>query len=97
MIPTIEDIVEGLLAGTITKQQAIEWLHQHAEGAYVTLRDEFAAAALTGILSDQRARDTKTIEACVVTAYDRPESCIDCGRQAKRQIEPRYGPIKEML
>lgn len=29
MIPTIEDIVAGLLAGTYTKEQAIAWLNQH--------------------------------------------------------------------
>lgn len=46
MIPTIETIIEDLLAGTITKQQAIGWLHQHAEGAANELRDCFAAAAL---------------------------------------------------
>lgn len=50
MIPTIETIVEDLLAGTIDKQQALAWLHQHAEDAYRELRDDFAAAALSGLL-----------------------------------------------
>lgn len=52
MIPTIETIIEDLLAGTITKQQAVTWLHMHAEDAYRTLRDDFAAAALTGLMSN---------------------------------------------
>jgi len=30
VIPSIEDIIEGLLAGTYTKAQAIAWLYQHA-------------------------------------------------------------------
>lgn len=51
MIPTIEQIIEDLLAGTISKQQAIGWLHQHAEGAANDLRDHFASQALTGMLS----------------------------------------------
>lgn len=50
MIPSIETIVEDLLAGTITKQQAIAWLNQHADTAYASLRDEFAAAAMQGML-----------------------------------------------
>lgn len=51
MIPTIETIVEDLLAGTITKQQAIALLHQHAEDAYRELRDEIAVRALQGLLA----------------------------------------------
>jgi uncharacterized protein YehS (DUF1456 family) len=51
MIPTIERIIEELLEGKITKQQAIGWLHQHAEDAYRDLRDDFAAAALQGMMS----------------------------------------------
>jgi hypothetical protein len=31
MIPTIEDIVAGLLAGEFTKEQAISWLKTHAQ------------------------------------------------------------------
>lgn len=52
MIPTIEQIIEDLLAGAITKQQAVGWLHQHAEDAGRWLRDDFAAAALTGFLAN---------------------------------------------
>ena len=48
MIPSIETIVEDLLIGKITKQQAIGWLHQHAESAGYDLRDEFAANAMQG-------------------------------------------------
>jgi hypothetical protein len=31
VIPTIEDIVDGLLSGKFTREQAIKWLNQHAE------------------------------------------------------------------
>lgn len=51
MIPTIEQIVEGVAAGTITKSQAVTWLHQHAECAYRTLRDDFAAVALPALIA----------------------------------------------
>jgi hypothetical protein len=52
LIPTIEQIVEDLLAGTISRRQAIGWLHQHAEGAANELRDMFACAALQGMLGN---------------------------------------------
>lgn len=45
VIPTIESIVEGLLAGTITASDAVSWLHQHAADAHTSLRDYFAAKA----------------------------------------------------
>jgi hypothetical protein len=50
VIPTIETICEDLAAGKITVQQAIAWLHQHAEGAANDLRDHFAGIALPGLL-----------------------------------------------
>ena len=54
MIPTIETIIEGLLSGKYTEQQAVGWLYQHVTAAAVDagrcLRDEFAAAALQGIM-----------------------------------------------
>lgn len=51
MIPSIETIVEDLLAGSITKQQAIAWLNQHAEDAGYCLRDELAGRAMQGLLT----------------------------------------------
>lgn len=57
MIPTIETIVEDLLAGTISKQQALAWLFQHAEDAGRDLRDDFAAAALAGLLPRRWGND----------------------------------------
>ena len=54
-VPTIETIIEGLLSGEYTKQQAIGWLYQHVTAAAVDagrcLRDEFAMAALTGLMT----------------------------------------------
>jgi len=52
MIPTIETIVDDLVEDSITKQQAIAWLHIHAEDAGSDLRDAFASAALTGMLAN---------------------------------------------
>jgi hypothetical protein len=51
MIPSIETIVEGLIAGTYTAAQAVGWLHQHAEGAANEERRYFAALALQGVLA----------------------------------------------
>ena len=61
MIPTIETIVEDLAAGTISKQQAIVWLHIHAEDAGMDLRDSFAMAALahSSTNCDDAANDVK--------------------------------------
>lgn len=57
MIPTIEQIIEDLAAGSITKQQAISWMHIHAEGAANELRDHFAANAMTEVLAQKDAHD----------------------------------------
>lgn len=50
MIPTVEDIVDGLLAGKYNKEQAMKWLEQHINSAI----DEGAEHAL---LSEQEAND----------------------------------------
>jgi hypothetical protein len=52
MIPTIEQIIEDLMAGTINKSLAIVWLHAHAEGAANDLRDHFAGLAMQAMTSD---------------------------------------------
>jgi hypothetical protein len=48
MIPTIEDIVAGLIAGTYTREQAIAWLYQHKELS-AELAAEAAAALERGV------------------------------------------------
>lgn len=63
MIPTIEQIVERLLAGEITKQQALGWLNQHAEDAGYCLRDEFAGRAM------QAAMDGSSPQFVAIEAY----------------------------
>lgn len=57
MIPTIEQIVEDLAAGAITKAQAVTWLYMHAEGSANELRDHFAASALTGAMASTPKQD----------------------------------------
>ncbi len=52
MIPSIETIVEDLLAENITKQQAIAWLHQHAADAASHLRHDFPAADLPCVYAE---------------------------------------------
>lgn len=51
MIPTIEQIIEDLLAGTISKSTAVTWLHMHAEGAENDLRDHFAGLICASMVS----------------------------------------------
>lgn len=76
MIPTIESIVEGLCDGTVTKTQAVTWLHAHAEGAVNELRDRFAGLAMQGIISQQ---DWATFENAPIAewAYDQADAMID--------------------
>ena len=57
MIPTIEQIIEDLLAGTITKSKAVTWLHQHAEGANDELRNHFAGLICASMVSTIRTDD----------------------------------------
>lgn len=49
MIPDIHAIVEMLLAGECTAQQAIGWINTHMENA--DLRDHFAGCVLQGLLA----------------------------------------------
>lgn len=53
MIPGIEEILHGLLAGKYTEEQCLAWLNTHMELAADRdgLRDHFAAHALTALLS----------------------------------------------
>lgn len=57
MIPSIEEILAGLLSGRYTKEQATGWLHTHMDlardaGDASILRDEFAGKALQGWYSN---------------------------------------------
>lgn len=51
MIPSIETIVEDLVAGRIAKIQAVLLLQAHAEGATNELRDHFASQVIAGIMA----------------------------------------------
>jgi hypothetical protein len=51
MIPPIVEIVDDLLAGRITKQQAVTYLLVHAEDGGRDFRDDVAIAALQGMLA----------------------------------------------
>jgi hypothetical protein len=54
MIPTIETIIADLLAGTLDRGQAVNWLNMHAEGSANDLRDHFAGLAMQGLLASPR-------------------------------------------
>ncbi len=53
MIPTIEQIIQDVWSGVISKEQAIAWIEQHianaSDGMQEDLRDHFAGLALQGI------------------------------------------------
>lgn len=91
MIPTIETIVNDLLAGKITKQQAIEWLNQHAESAGRELRDDFAAAALAQafMYSDRHHIEEFAIEDAARVAYALADAMCVARTPAVR--EPKNG------
>ncbi len=57
MIPTIEQIIEDLTAGAITKGQALVWISQHLERAQEGLRDGFAASICAAMVSTIRTDD----------------------------------------
>ena len=73
MIPSIETIIEDLLAGTIDKQQALSWLNQYAEGPLADLRDEFASRALQGILSGCVSYDRDLV---VISAFELADAML---------------------
>jgi len=75
MIPTIETIVEDLAERKITKQQAIAWLNQHAEGAANDLRDHFAAMAMQAIASCEDT-DFDTYELRAEFAYRQADTML---------------------
>ena len=60
MIPTIEQIVTDLLAGSCTQEQAVAWLEQHVTSAIESMasgdrRETLAAMAMQGLLSNLAA------------------------------------------
>ena len=49
MIPTIEDILQGLLDGTYLLDKAVRLVEQHVEDT--SLRDHFAGLAIQGLMA----------------------------------------------
>ena len=58
MIPDIHAIVEMLIAGQCTAQQAIGWINTHMENA--DLRDHFAGKALEALVHNRTPDDAAT-------------------------------------
>ncbi len=82
MIPTIEEIVLGLLQGTYTGTQAESWLRAHMdlaeEMARGDLRDEFAGQAMQGLLaSNVRAKEMEFAE----QAYEMADAMLKARAQ----------------
>lgn len=60
MIPSIEEILAGLLAGNYTLAQSSEWIYRHQEmaaeaGDEKAVRLQLAAMAMQGLLSALKA------------------------------------------
>lgn len=60
MIPSIEEILAGLLAGNYTLEQSAAWIYRHQEmaaeaGDAKAVRLQIAAMAMQGLLSKQGA------------------------------------------
>jgi len=70
MIPSIESIVEMLIAGECTAQEAISWIAQHFENS--ELRDHFAGQALIGWREDEGA----TYDEAAVAAYEMADEML---------------------
>lgn len=70
MIPDINQIIDGLLSGQYSREQALAWLDQHMKLASESddLRDHFAGLAMQACVADpnwRRGQEAATAE----TAY----------------------------
>lgn len=91
MIPSIETIVEDLVAGRITKSQAVTWLYAHAEGATQELRDHFAAAVIQGMMANSLKLEASlkfpdwdlTIAAHATESYQVADAMIEARKEGK--------------
>ena len=82
MIPSIEDIVEGLASGEYTKSQAVTWLLQHAEGAVEDLRDCFAIGALPWVAGlDTCDGRPATFSDKATAAYELADAMLEARRK----------------
>lgn len=94
MIPTIEQICKDLFAARITVDQAIAWLHQHADGTASELRDAFAAAALTGFLSNSFS-DGVNKPLSHATALEMAELSYRQADEMLKRRGPQHGPLEK--
>lgn len=76
MIPTIEEIVDGLIAGNIGRNQAIGWLNQHAADAGRDLRDDFAAQALIGLCANSIPGNHHSPKVRAREAYEQADAML---------------------
>ncbi len=78
MIPTIENILDGVLDGIYTRDQALLWLERRSENS--DLRHQFAALAMQALLAcpiqpqsgpEMFARDAVTIADALLEELDK--------------------------
>lgn len=76
MIPDINQIIDGLLSGQYSREQALAWLDQHMKLASESddLRDHFAGLAMQGFAASESEGSGHWISA---TAADRAYEWAD--------------------
>lgn len=70
MIPTIETIIDMLLASECTKEGALTWLQEHLDLERGDLREMFAAHAMQGLLATQANQRTVSRVAGASVCFD---------------------------
>jgi hypothetical protein len=79
VIPTVDNIVDGLIAGTMNRDEAISWIHAHIDAAQD--RDELAALAMNGLMGTRDWDATLTPAAEIAQrAYNVADAMIKAKR-----------------
>lgn len=76
MIPDIETILEDLVAGRISTEQATAWLYRHTEGVESDLRDHFAGLAMQGDFSSHSESSQASKEYIAMHAYKMADAML---------------------
>lgn len=74
MTPTIQSIVDMLIDGECTAQQALEWIGQYMENA--DLRDHFAGMAMQAAATNPKGADGFTFEQRAEWAYEQADAML---------------------
>ncbi len=78
MIPSVQDILSGLLSGSFTVAEAQNWIDQHIAISYETndLRDHFAGLAMQAAATNPKGADGFTFDERAVWAYQQADAML---------------------